>query len=106
LKQLFIIGLLTTLSFSATWIVSESNKKLTWSEAVVFCKSHKGKLPIQRDLKNASSNKFKRYFKKDFYWSRDENHDNLDEAKYFNFYDKSSYYSPKSFKLNVRCVAR
>ncbi len=103
-----ILALIMTSSFlfSATWVVDESDKKLTWQEAVDFCKSRKGILPTVKDLKNAGSNNFKRYFKKDFYWSVEENKDNLDKAKYYNFYDGSSYESPKSFKLNVRCVVQ
>lgn len=106
MRAIILFGFLTTFVLSATWVVNESRSKLSWTKAVDFCKKNKGKLPLVKDLKNASSNKFKRYFKKDFYWTREENKNNLEQAKYFNFYDKTTYTSPKEFKLNVRCVVR
>lgn len=106
MKAVLMIGLICSWMFSATWVVAESNKKLGWNEAKEFCMKKGGRLPTVFELKNAGTSNFKKYFKKDFYWSNDENSNNLDEAKYYNFYDKSSYFSPKSFKLNVRCVSK
>ncbi|MDQ1340000.1 MAG: hypothetical protein QG567_1156 [Campylobacterota bacterium] len=91
---------------SAQWIVDESPRKRTWEEAVDYCDFKGGKLPTIKELKNASLNPIKEAFKKDYYWSSTEYFGDPEKAYYVNFYDSSSHYSPKTFKMYVRCVKK
>jgi hypothetical protein len=91
---------------AAQWLVDESPRKRTWEEAIDYCDWKGGRLPSVSELKSAYNNPIKEAFKRDFYWSSSENSNDFDQAFYLNFHDGASFYSPKTFKMQVRCVKR
>ncbi len=91
---------------AAQWLVDESPRKRTWEEAVDYCDFKGGRLPSAKDLKSAYNSKIKEAFKKDYYWSYSEFTGDFEQALYVNFMDGSSHHSPKTFKMQVRCVKK
>jgi len=91
---------------AAQWVIDESPRKRSWESAIDFCDLKNGRLPTLAELKKAYSGPIKEAFKKDFYWSSSEYSNDLDQAYYLNFYDEKSYHSPKTFKMQVRCISK
>ena len=100
-----VVALGTTLQ-AAQWFVDESPRKRTWEEAVDYCDFKNGRLPTAKELKSAYGSKIKDAFKKDYYWSYTEYSGDFEHAMYVNFDDGSSHHSPKTFKMQVRCVKK
>ena len=101
LVSLFVLS--TTLQ-AAQWLIDESPRKRTWEEAIDYCDYKGGRLPTIAELKSAYTSPIKDAFRKDFYWSVSEYTNDFDQAIYLNFYDGASFHSPKTFKMQVRCV--
>jgi len=99
--------LLGSLSLQAAqWIIDESPRKRTWEEAIDYCDFKEARLPTIAELKNAYSGPIKDAFKRDYYWSSSEYTNDFDKAFYLNFHDGFSFYSPKTFKMHVRCIKK
>jgi len=91
---------------AAQWLIDESPRKRTWESAIDYCDFKNGRLPTLKELKKAHSGPLKDAFKKDYYWSSSEYSNDFDQAYYFNFYNTQNYHSPKTFKMQVRCVKK
>lgn len=106
LLSLTLLVLASTTLQAAQWIIDESPRKRSWEEAIDYCDFKGARLPTISELKSAYAGPIKGAFKRDYYWSVSEYTNDFDKAFYLNFHDGFSYYSPKTFKMQVRCVKR
>ena len=106
-KTTIIFILLGALNLNAAkWLIDESPRQRTWESAIDYCDFKGGRLPTIEELKSSYKSGIKGAFKKDFYWSSSEYVLDFDQAYYFNHKNSKSFYSPKAFKMWVRCIAK